>query len=96
MKNKSFLYILHILPGDISFYPEPIYNNELLDSNEKNIFKSKEILLIHLKVTSLLPKINEICCIAECTNAVVTGVTEFMFDKSIFLLKIQIDNYDLL
>ena len=32
MNNKSFLQIL--LSGDISLYPVPVFNNELLDANE--------------------------------------------------------------
>ena len=75
MNSKSFLDILHILSGDVSLNPGPVYNNQSLDSNECNVFKSKGIHLIHLNVNSLLPKIDEICYIAECTKAAVIGIT---------------------
>ena len=49
----------------------------------------------YLNVNSLLPKINEICYVAERTKATVIGITESKL-KSIFQLEIKIDNYDLL
>ena len=67
-----------------------------LHSNKWNIFRSKGIHLIHLNVNSLLPKIDEICYIAERTKAAVIGITESKLEESIFLSEIQIDNYDLL
>ena len=80
MNSKSFLCILLILSGDISVNPGPVYNNESLDSNEWNVFKSKGIHLIHLNVNSLLPKIDEIRYITERTNTAVTGITESKLD----------------
>ena len=59
INNKSFLRILLILFGDLSLNPRPTYNDESLDSNEWNVFKSKGIYLIHLKVNSLLLKIDK-------------------------------------
>ena len=83
INNKSFLCILPTLSGDISLNPRPVYNNESLDSNKYNVFQSKGIHVILLNVNSLLPKIHEICYIAECTNAAVIGVIEFKLDESI-------------
>ena len=66
--------------GDISLNPGPVYNNDSLDSNEWNAFKSKGIRLIYLKVNSFLPKIDKISYIAEHTNAAVIGITESKLD----------------
>ena len=96
INNKSFLRILLLLSGDISLNPGPVYNNQSLHSNERNVFRSKGIHLIHLNVNSLLPKIDEIRYIAERTKAAVIGVTESKLNESIFQSEIQIDNYDLL
>ena len=96
MNNKSFIRILLILSGDISLNPGPGYNNQSLHSNEWNLFRSKGIHLIHLNVNSLLPKIDEICHIAERTKAAVIGITESKLDESIFQSEIKIGNYDLL
>ena len=73
INNKSFLHILHLLLGDISLNPGPVYNNQSLHLNEWNVFRSKGIHLIHLNVNSLLPKIDEIRYIAERTKAAVIG-----------------------
>ena len=70
MNKKSFLRTLLILSGDISLNPGPVYNNQSLHSNEWNVFRSKGIHLIHLNVNSLLPKIDEICYIAERTKEI--------------------------
>ena len=96
LHNKSFLRILLILSGDISLNPGPVYNNQSLHSNKWNVFRSKGIHLIHLNVTSLLPKLDEIRYIAEGTKAAVIGIIESKLNKSIFQSEIQIDNYDLL
>ena len=96
MNNKSFLRILLILSGDISLNLGPVYNNQSLHSNEWNVFRSKGIHLIHLNINILLPNIDKIYFIAECTKAAVIGITESKPDESIFQLEIKIDNYDLL
>ena len=89
-----------ILSGDICLNAGPVYNNQSLDSNEWNVFRSKGIHLIHLNIHSLLPKTDEICYIAEQTKAAyiaeqtkaaVIGITESKFDKAIFQSEIHID-----
>ena len=65
-----------LLSGDISLNAGPVYNNQSLHSNEWNVSRSKGIHLIHLKVNSLLPKIDEIRYIAERTKAAVIEITE--------------------
>ena len=96
MNNKSFLRILLILSDYISLNRGPVYNNQSLHPNEWKVFRSKGIQLIHLNVNGLLPKVDEICYIAECTKGVVFGITESKLDESIFQPEIQKDNYDLL
>ena len=84
MNNSSFIHILLILSGDITLNPGPVYNNQSLDVNEWNVFRSKGIHLIHLNVNSLLPNIDEICYRAERTKAPVIGITESKLHKSYF------------
>ena len=85
-----------LLSSDISLNPELVYNNQSLHSNEWNVFRTKGIYLIHLNVNSLLPKIDEIHCLAERIKAAVIGITESKLEESIFQSEIQIDNYNLL
>ena len=88
--------MLHLLSGDISLNPGPVYNNQSLHPNEWNVFRSKGIHLIHLNVNSLLPKMYDIRYIAKRTKAAVIGITESKLDESIFQSEIQINNYNLL
>ena len=53
----------------------------------------KRNLLKHRNANSLLLKTDEICYIAELTNAAVIRITESKLKKSIFQSEIQIDNY---
>ena len=67
-----------------------------MDLNEWNVFKSKGLHLIHLKINSLLPKIDKLRYIANSGNAAVIGISESKLDESVLQLKTQINNYDLL
>ena len=96
INNASFLRTLLILSGDISLNPGSVSYKQSLHSNKWNVFGSKGFHLIDLNVNSVLPKIDEIRYIAECTKAAVIGITESKLNKSIFLSDIQIDNYNLL
>ena len=84
INNKSFLCILLLLSGDISLNPGPVYNNQSLNSNESNVFRSRGIHLIHLNVNSLLSNIDEIRYIAERTKAAVIGIPESKLGEYIF------------
>ena len=90
MNNKSFLGILPLRSSDTRL------NLNSLDLNELNVFRSKGINLIHLNVNSLLPKVDEIRYIAECTKAAVIRITESKLDESVFQSEAQKYNYDLL
>ena len=53
-----------------------------------------DIILIHLSVNSLLPKIDELRNIAKSSNAAVIGISESKLDDSILSSEIHIDNYN--
>ena len=96
INNKSFYRVLLILSGEISLNPGPVYNSQSSCSNEWNVFKAKGIHLIHLNVSSLLPKIDEIRYIAGRTNATLIGISESKLDETILQSEIQISSYELL
>ena len=56
----------------------------------------KKFHLIHLNVNSLPPKIEEIRYIADREKSAVIGMTVSNYEKPIFQLEIEIDNYNLL
>ena len=55
-----------------------------------------DIILIHLNVNSLLPKIDELRNIAKSSNAAVIGISESKLGDSILSSEIHIDNYNTL
>ena len=67
-----------------------------MDSNEWNVFKLKGIHLIHLNISNLLPKINELRYVANSINVAVIGISESKLDEFVLQLEIQINSYHLL
>ena len=96
LSNKTFYRILLLLSSDISLNPGPTNSLQPLDSNEWNVFKSKGLHLIHLNISSLLPKTNKLQYIANSSNAAVIGISNSKLDESVLQPEIQINNYDLL
>ena len=56
-------------------------------------FRKKGLHFIHMNTRSLLPKIDEICHIANETGAAVIGVTETWLDSSVSDAEIEIPGY---
>ena len=50
---------------------------------------------IHSNINSLLPKMDEIRCIAKLTNATVIGLSETKIDNTVLSGEIEIEGYDL-
>ena len=81
---------------DISLIPRPKNNVQPLDSNERNVFKSKGLYLIHLNINSFIRKINKLRYITNSSNAAVIGIPKSKLNESVLQSEIQINNYDLL
>ena len=96
INNKSFYRLLIIFSGDISLNPRPVCKHQLLNTTEWDIFITKSLHLMHLKISSLLPKIDELRHTASLSNAAVVGISESKLDKFIINSEIRIDNYDIL
>ena len=94
-KNKdSLLKLLLLLSGDISLKPGPSHINQASDYNEWDVFKVRELHFIQINLNGVLPKIEELCCIACQSNAAVIGISESKSDNSTFDLEIEIDGYN--
>ena len=90
---NSYFHLLILLSGDISLNPGPNHQHKLQCLNEWNIFKSRGLHFIHLKINSLLPKIEELRIMARSTNAAIIGISETKLNESILEPEIQIDDY---
>ena len=96
-RNSNLYYqLLLLLSGDISLNPGLFHNLEPLDHDKWNIFKHRGLHLLHLNITSLLPKNDELRHKGRLTNAAVIGICELKLDDSTPTSEIQINEYDLL
>ena len=50
---------------------------------------------IHININSLLPKIDEVRCIANITNASIIGISEAKLDETIWSSELEVDGCDL-
>ena len=60
VNNKSFYRLPVILSGDISLNSGPVCKHQILNTTEWDIFKTKDLHLMHLNINSVLPKIGEL------------------------------------
>ena len=85
---NSYFHLLILLSGDISL--------NLGRTHQWNIFELRGLHFIHLNISSLLPKIEELRIIVKSTNAAIIGISESKLDESVLEPEIQIDDYKIL
>ena len=69
-------------------------NNENPDIEKWKNLKKKGLHFVHINISSLLPKIDELQHLNKTTDASVVGISETKLDKS--SSQIEIEGYDLL
>ena len=70
--------------------------NKTSGNNDWDVFKARGLHFIHVKINSLLPKIEELHRIACLSNAAVIGISESKLDNSMLNLEIEIGGYNVL
>ena len=93
---NSCFYLLILLSDDISLNPGSTHHNKLQCLNVCNIFKSRGLNFIHLKISSLLPEIEELRVKSKSFNAAIIGISEFKLEQSVLEPEIEIDDYKIL
>ena len=83
-----------LLSGNISLNPGSTHHNKLQCLSKWNVFKSRGLHFIHLKINSLLPTIEEVK--AKSTNTTIIGISESKLDESVLEPKIEIDDNKIL
>ena len=78
---NSFYQFLLLLSGDVSL---------------GNHLTKKGLHFLHISINSLLPKIDELKCIANKTKAAIIGVTESKLDHTVPDLEVNLPGYDIL
>ena len=86
--NRLYLKIILILSGDIELKPEPV-NRHQIKKEHFEVFNNKGLHFMHLNITSILNKIDELRYIASSSNAAVIGITENKSDNTVLILRSQ-------
>ena len=94
--DNSFCPLLLLLLCDISVNPVLLSNSQLFKQEEWQAFSNRGLHLIHLKVNSVLPKIEELRDIAKRTKAAVIGLWKSKLDSTVPDSEIYIENYEIL
>ena len=77
---NSFYQFLLLLSGDVSLNPGPVQISPPVNVNIWEPFNKKGLQFLHININSLLPKIDELKCIANKTKAVIIGIIESKLD----------------
>ena len=57
--------------------------------------KKRRVDFIHIKMNNLLPKIDEVCYIANITNPSIIGISETKPDETILSIELEVEGYGL-
>ena len=94
--RNNFYQFLLLLSGDISLNPEPVQISLAVTVNIWERLNKKGLHFLHININSLLPKIDELKCIANKTKATIMGIAESKLDHTLPDLKVNLPGYDIL
>ena len=85
-----------LLSGDVSLNPGPVQISPAVNVNIWEPLNKKGLHFLHININSLLPKIDELKCIANKTKAAIIGITESKLDHTVSDLEVNLPGYDIL
>ena len=88
--------MLLLLLSDISLNPGPFHNPQLFKEEQWQAFSNRGLHLIHLNITSLVPKIDELKDMAKRTKAAVIGISESNLDNTVLDPETYFENYEII
>ena len=94
--SNNFYQFLLLLSGDISLNPGPV---QIYPTVNVNIWKSlnkKGLHFLHININSLLPKTDELKCIANKTKSTIIGIIESKPDHTVPDLEVNLPGHDIL
>ena len=93
--NRFYQFLL-LLSGDVSLNPGPVQISPPVNVTIWEPFNKKGLHFLHININSLLPKIDELKCIANKATAAIIGITESKFDHTVPDLEVNLPRYDIL
>ena len=85
-----------LLSGDISLNPGPVQISLAVTVNIWEWLNKKGLHFLHININSLLPKIDELKCIANKTKAAIIGIIESKLHHTVSDLEVNLPGYDIL
>ena len=93
---NNFYQFLLLLSGDVSLNPRPVQISLAVNVNIWEPLNKKGLHSLHININSLLPKIDELKCIANKTKAAIMVIAESKRDHTLPDLKVNLPGYDIL
>ena len=85
-----------LLSEDVSLNPGPVQISPAVNVNIWDPLNKKGLHFLHINIVSLLPKINELKCIANKNKAAIIGISESKLDHTVSDLEANLPGYDIL
>ena len=93
---NNFYQFFLLLSRDVNSNLGPVQVSPVMNTNIWEPFNKKGFYFLHININSLLPKIDELKCIASKTKAAIIGITESKPDHTLPNLEVNLAGYDIL
>ena len=94
-KDYNNCYQFHLLLSeDVSLNPRPVQISPTVNINIYETLNNKGFHSFHININSLLPKTDQLRCIASKTKATIVGITKL--DHIVPDLEFSLPGYDIL
>ena len=92
----NFYQFLLLLSGDVSLNPGPVQIFLAVSVNIWEPLNKKGLHFLHININGVLPKTDELKCIANKTKVAIIEITESKLDHTVLDLKVNLPGYDII
>ena len=92
---NNFYQFLFLISGDVSLHPGPVQKSPAVNVNISEPLNKIGLCFLHININSLLPKIDELKCIANKTKTAIVGIIESKLDYTVRDLVVNLPGYDI-
>ena len=93
---NSFYQFLLLLSRNVSVNPGPVQISPPVNVNIWEPFNKKGLHFPHIHISSLLPKIDELKCMANKTKAAIIWITQSKLDHTVPDREVNLPGYDII
>ena len=92
---NNFYQFLWLLSGYVGLNPGPVQISLAVNVNIWEPLNKKGLHFLYITINSLLPKIDELKCIANKAKSTIIRITELKLDHTVSDLEVNIPGYDI-